>query len=307
MCTYNLEETRMKSLITSRLAVGTLTSSIWPLAATANSTSDANTRFLATEDGSIAYDDTGGAGPLIIALPGMGDLRQQYRHLRPYLTKAGYRVVTMDVRGQGESSVQWNDYSAHAAGRDVLALMRDLQAPSAIVIGNSFAAGAAAWASNLAPDRIRGMVLIGPIMRNIPMSPWIAAVLKVGFMGPWRNWFWMTYWDSLFPTRKPTDHEQYRARLRHNLQETGRMRALQEMVGLSKADTGAILDKNRTPSLILMGTKDADFPEPAKEAELLAAKLQASVLLVEGAGHYPHTEMPGQVAPQIIAFLQQLK
>lgn len=297
----------MKTIIMSLALLGTLLSGIWPSAARANASADAKTRFLATEGGSIAYDDTGGNGQLIIALPGMGDLRQQYRHLRPYLTRAGYRVVTMDIRGQGKSSVQWNDYSARAAGRDVLALMRDLQAPSAIVIGNSFAAGAATWAANLAPERIRGMVLIGPIMRDIPVSPWIRAAIKVGFMGPWRNWFWMTYWDSLFPTQKPADHEQYQAQLSRNLQEPGRMPALQKMVGLSKADTEAILGRSRIPALIVMGTKDADFPDPQQEAQWLSSRLGARTLLVKDAGHYPHVEMPGVTGSEIVHFLRQLR
>ena len=45
----------------------------------------AQTRFLAVEGGRIAYDDTGGNGSLILAIPGMGDLRSEYRLLRPAL------------------------------------------------------------------------------------------------------------------------------------------------------------------------------------------------------------------------------
>ena len=47
------------------------------------------TRFLTVDDGHIAYDDTGGDGPLIVAIPGMGDLRSEYRLLRPILPQAG--------------------------------------------------------------------------------------------------------------------------------------------------------------------------------------------------------------------------
>ena len=60
--------------------------------------------FLTVGEGRIAYDDTGGDGPLVIAIPDMGDLRSEYRALRPLLQQAGYRVVTMDVRGHGETS-----------------------------------------------------------------------------------------------------------------------------------------------------------------------------------------------------------
>lgn len=296
----------MNTVLKSILFAGALAFGI-STQASGTKTDSPRTQFLTTEGGAIAYDDTEGSGQLVIALPGMGDLRHQYRYLRPFLSHAGYRVVTMDVRGQGESSVEWSDYSAHAAARDVLALMNKLGATSAIVIGNSFAAGAAAWAAHLAPEKIKGIVLIGPIMRDLPTSPWVNALVKIGFMGPWRNWFWMTYWDSLFPAQRPADYDQYRARLKNSLREPGRMQTLRTMVSLSKADTEAILGKIRTPSLIVMGTRDADFQAPAKEAELLASRLHADVVLAEGAGHYPHTEMPEEVGPKIVAFIQQLK
>src|SRR5580698_4067705 len=75
------------------------------------------TRQLQIGEGVIAFDDTGGPGTLVIAAPGMGDLRGEYRYLTPYLTAAGYRVVTVDVRGHGESSAVWDDYSARAVGQ----------------------------------------------------------------------------------------------------------------------------------------------------------------------------------------------
>jgi alpha-beta hydrolase superfamily lysophospholipase len=64
------------------------------------------THFLTLPDGRIAFDDQG-QGPLILCVPAGGDLRSQYRFLTPQLVAAGYRVVTMDLRGQGESSVTW--------------------------------------------------------------------------------------------------------------------------------------------------------------------------------------------------------
>ena len=72
-------------------------------------------------DGTISYDDAGGAGTLVIAAPGMGDLRQVYRHFIPEAAKRGLRVVTMDLRGMGESSVDWPDYSDAAIGSKIRA------------------------------------------------------------------------------------------------------------------------------------------------------------------------------------------
>ncbi|WP_428487303.1 alpha/beta fold hydrolase [Rhodopila sp.] len=263
------------------------------------------TRFLAVDGGQIAYDDTGGNGPLILAIPGMGDLRSEYRLLRPELQGAGYRVVTMDVRGFGETSARWDDYSAHAVGGDALALIGHLNAGPAVILGNSFAAGSALWAAHDVPARVSAVVLLGPIVRDLKAPWWAMLALKAGLAGPWRVWFWSTYWNSLFPTHKPADQDQVKAAITRNLNEPGRMAALQAMIGLSKADTAAILPASRVPALIVMGTRDPDFPDAIAEARWLATQLHADSLIVDGAVHYPHTEMPERVAPKLLSFIAQ--
>ena len=62
----------------------------------------------------IAYDLTG-AGPLVICLPGLGDLRSVYRFLAPALAEVGFRVATMDLRGHGESDTTYDAYDDVAA------------------------------------------------------------------------------------------------------------------------------------------------------------------------------------------------
>lgn len=264
------------------------------------------TRYLSVEAGRIAYDDTGGSGLLVLAIPGMGDLRSEYRALRPLLMRAGYRVVTMDVRGHGETTAFWANYSARAVGRDALALIQHLGAGPAVILGNSFAAGSALWAAHEAPEQVQGVVLLGPIVRDGKPSWWTKAAVSLGFAGPWRVTFWMTYWNSLFPSRQPADHAQAKAALAANLHEPKRMAALRAMVGLSKADTENIVNRCRVPALVVMGSRDPDFPDATQEAQWLGKALGSEPVIVEGAGHYPHLEMPERVAPSLLAFLAQL-
>lgn len=262
-------------------------------------------QFLEVPGGRLAYEDTGGTGPLVVAIPGMGDLRGEYRHLVPYLASAGYRVVSMDIRGHGETTADWDDHSARAVGHDVIALIDHLQAGPAIVMGTSFAAGSAAWAAHDAPDRVSALVFFGPVVRDLP-TPWYKkAMLETGFAGPWRVNFWMTFWDSLFPTARPSDQAVYRQALKSNLSEPGRMDALRAMVRLSKRDTEAMLGMTPKPTLLVMGTKDPDFPSPAQEVQYVADRIgrEAIVIMVEASGHYPHAEMPSVVAPQVLQFL----
>ena len=63
----------------------------------------------------------------------------------------------------------------------------------------------------------------------------------------------------------------------------------------------------RVPALIVMGSADPDFEDAAGEARDLARRLRAEMLLVDGAGHYPHAEMPEVVGARIAEFLARLR
>lgn len=267
------------------------------------------TRYLEVPGGRIAYDVTG-AGPLVICVPGMGELRSSYRLLTPRLVAAGYRVATMDVRGHGETSARWPDYSVAAIGGDMLALARTLGGGPAVLVGNSMAAGAAVWAAAEAPDLVSRLALIGPFVRDT-QSPLVAGVMgtvySALFADPWGVAAWMWYYKTLYPTTKPADFDDHLARLRANLREPGRLAALRHMIRASKAASGTRLGEVRAPALIVMGTKDPDFKNPEGEARFVAVGLngapRADVRMIAGAGHYPQTEMPDATAPVLLSFL----
>lgn len=262
------------------------------------------TQYLKTNGGTIAYDDVG-QGPLVICVPSMGDLRQEYRLLTPKLVAAGYRVVTMDVRGHGESSTQWSDFSIVGVGQDILAMIDYLKAGSAIVIGTSMAAGAAVWAVVEQPTKITGLVLLGPVVRNAPMAAYMTLLLKVMFAPMWGAASWGMYFNSLFPSAKPGDYAEYKQKLVNNLREPGRLAALRNMLFAPKDASEKRVQQVNVPTFVIMGTKDPDFKDPIAEANWLAGQTHGKVMLVDGAGHYPHVETIEQTAQPIIDFLKQ--
>ncbi len=273
--------------------------------ATPSSTA-ASTRSLDRGDGRIAYDDRG-AGPLVVMVPGLGDLRQEYRFLAPLLVAAGYRAVTMDLRGHGESSTGWRDYTSSAIGSDIVALVRHLDAGPAIVIGTSMGAAATAWAAAEAPDAISHAVLVGPFVRDIPPRSWLAgvaqtAIIRATLGGPWSAWAWGQVYGTFYG-RRPADFAAYRAALVANLREPGRMDAVRGMVSASKADAEARLGDVKAPVLVLMGSADPDFTNPRAEADTVAGLLRGRVAMIDGAGHYPHVEQPDGVARRIVDFV----
>jgi pimeloyl-ACP methyl ester carboxylesterase len=264
------------------------------------------TQFLKTSEGTIAYDDVG-SGQLILCVPGMGDLRQEYRFLAPHMVAAGYRVVTIDVRGHGESSAGATDYGIPAIGRDIIALINHLNAGRVVLAGASISAGAAVWVAAEQPDKVRALLLLGPAVGDTPMPSYMTAMLNLLFMPLWGVPFWGMYYNTLFPTNKPADFATYRQKLLANLRESGRLAALKGMALTSHKPSAERADKVKVPTFIVMGTKDPDFKDPAAEANWLAGQTHGKVMLVDGAGHYPHVEMIDKTAQPIVDFLKSIE
>jgi len=53
---------------------------------------------------------------------------------------------------------------------------------------------------------------------------------------------------------------------------------------------------------VVMGERDPDFGDAAEEARWIAARLHGDLVLVPGAGHYPHVEEAELVNPAIVEF-----
>jgi pimeloyl-ACP methyl ester carboxylesterase len=263
-------------------------------------------KFFERPEGSIAYDDTGGDGDLVIMEPGMGALRSEYRYLAPPVHEAGYRVVTADLRGHGESSTGWSEYTLPAAGGDILALIEHLDAGPAHFIGTSFSPGASVWAAAEKPEAFRSLTLIGPWVRDASAGFLQNLMTAVLLNGPWKVQGWGMFYKTLYPTQKPSDFDQYYDQLMANLRQPGRFEALKGLGFSPKTASEERISQVRTPAMVIMGTKDPDWPDPEAEGRWIAGQLSAELLLVEDAGHYPQTEMPDKVTPAVLDFLARV-
>lgn len=263
-----------------------------------------NTQHLVREEGTIAYDDTGGNGPVVLCAPGMGDLRGLYRHLTPRLRAGGHRVVTMDLRGHGDSSTGWHHHTPEAVGDDMLALIRHLDAGPAVIIGHSFSPAAAIWAAATAGDQVAGLVLSAPFFRQPPMGVVTRTLAALVMRSPW---LWTQFYRSLHRT-PPEDLATYLRRLRANLRQPGRMAAVRALGEASKEAANARLADVTCPVLVVMGARDPDFAEPETEARTGAAPARdATVAMIAEAGHYPPTEAPADVAGHLLPFLARVR
>lgn len=266
--------------------------------------SASHTGALKRGGGTLAYD-VQGIGPLIICIPGMGDLRSTYRFLVPQLVAAGFRVATLDLRGHGESTTEFDSYDDAALASDVIALAQKLGGP-AILIGNSMGAGAAVIAAAEHPELVNRLVLVGPFVRNTAPFPGAALVMRLALLRPWGPRVWKSFHRRMFPEAPPADYDAYLQALMTSLERPGAWRALQQTTRTSHQPAEDNLRRVSVPTLVVMGAKDPDFKSPANEAAFVAAELHGEVVLVPNAGHYPQAESPDLVGKSITMFLQDV-
>ncbi|MBP2436527.1 alpha/beta fold hydrolase [Microbacterium amylolyticum] len=254
------------------------------------------------ERGHIAVE-VSGAGPLLLCIPGMGESRASFRHLVPGLVRAGYRVAVMDLRGHGESSATFTAYDDPAAASDALAIIDLLGGGPATIIGNSMGAAAAVLAAAQRPPMVERLVLIGPFVRDHGNAA-TRLLLRLLLMRPWGPTLWRAYYSSLFGQPRALDHAAHTARAIALLRRPGRWRAFQATTRTSHAPAEAALATVSADTLVIMGEKDRDFPDPAAEAEWVANALHGEHRMVVGAGHYPMGEQPQAVLDMILPFLR---
>lgn len=269
------------------------------------------TEYLAVDSGTIAYEVVG-SGPLIVLAHGMGDSRAAYRAVIPPLVEAGYRVAAVDLRGCGESGVDWPVWSRTAIAGDLLAVIRHLGGP-ALLVGHSISGGAATIAAAQDPSLITAVVELAPFTRkqsirlgDLRVKRYRQGALRLlgtGVFGSVR--LWRSYLDVAYPGVKPAHWAERLGRIDSLLREPGRMKALQGMGRSAPTDAGAQLGNVRCPVLVVMGTLDPDWTDPHAEGSAIVDALPSGLgrlEMIEGAGHYPHDQLPHRVVSLLLAF-----
>lgn len=287
-------------------------------------------RYLHRPGGRLAFTDQG-QGPLVVCVPGMGDLRSAYRSLADALTADGYRVVLADLRGHGDSDTTFTEHGDAATGADVLALIEHLGGP-AVVMGNSMGAAAALWAAAERPEAVAGLVLLGPFVRDADGPAWRAAatrlVIHAGLLRPWGPAAWAAAYRSFavgadrrtrserragagsqrrIRGRLPAGFDAHVAQIRASLKDPARLASLRHLVrDLTHREVHERLDAVRAPALVVMGAQDPDFADPAGELAYIEQRLAAAgatvrAVVVDECGHYPHLQRPDVVVPEALA------
>jgi pimeloyl-ACP methyl ester carboxylesterase len=262
------------------------------------------TRYLDRGTGRLAYE-VRGDGPLVVCVPGMGELRSAYRFTVPALVAAGLRVASLDLRGHGDSDDSFDAFDDVALAADIRALVDHLGGP-ALVLGSSMAAGAAVIAAADAPASVAGLALLGPFVRNPPGGALMGAAMRALLIRPWGPAAWDAYYRALFPGRRPADFAEHHREMAASFRRGSHWHSFQRTARTSHEPAEARLAEASGPVLVVMGARDRDWKDAAAEGRFVADALRGELLLVPDAGHYPMTEYPEVVNPRLVAFAAQV-
>jgi pimeloyl-ACP methyl ester carboxylesterase len=120
------------------------------------------------DDHRIAYSERGSGPNVVVLIHGLLFSKKLVAPLASQLGQRGYRVITVDLLGHGDSDrppEMWK-YSMTAFGEQVIGLLDHLEVDQAVVGGMSLGANTALEAAAFAPERIRGLIVEMPVLDN---------------------------------------------------------------------------------------------------------------------------------------------
>jgi 3-oxoadipate enol-lactonase len=254
----------------------------------------------------VNYADSGGDGPAVVLSHGYlmdaSMFDAQVAALAPE-----YRVITWDQRGHGGTPAP-GPFSYWDSARDALALLDHLGIGEAVLGGMSQGGFLSLRAAMLAPQRVRGLVLIDsqggteveatrPAYEQMhqtwldqgagPVQEIVAAII----LGPgqWDGWY--AKWDGQYAQLAPDDLGQL----------TWAFRCL-----MDRDDITGRLGEVSCPALIIHGSEDAAIPLARGEQMRDALAGPTAFAVIDGAPHAANVTHPDAVNAEIAAFLHGL-
>ena len=119
-------------------------------------------------------------------------------------------------------------------------------------------------------------------------------MFRLALLKPWGPAAFMSYYPKWTPGEKPEGYDEHTAAVAANVRRN--WKAFVRTTHTSHAPAEARLDDVRAPAVVVMGTDDVDWKDPAAEASWIGQRLGAEVVMAPGVGHYPQAQAPALVA-----------
>lgn len=253
-------------------------------------------------DRRIAYEDSGGEGPVVIFSHGLLMDREMFAPQVEAL-RGEFRCIAWDARGHGDSDDATEPFTYWDSADDMLALAEQLGVERAFLVGMSQGGFVALRAALRRPDFVLGLVLIdtqageeepemvqnneamGHVWKTHGLNDDLAEIIAAIIMSPGYpgNADWIAKWK-----RKPAEHIDMPLTPLHN-----------------REDLHDRLGEIDVPALVIHGSLDAAIPVEKGERLCQGLPKCEGVVVVEGAGHASNLSHPEPVNAALGDFLRR--
>ncbi len=252
----------------------------------------------------MAYDDEG-AGQPVLLVHGHPFNRSMWRPQVRWLTERGFRVITPDLRGYGESPVTTGGKTTlDVFATDLRDLLDHLGVDRVLLGGLSMGGQIVLEFHRLYARRLAGLLIADSSARADDEAArqvrrdTAARVLAEG-MEPYATQVLPKMMAPANIGALPAVAEQVLGMMK----STSPAGAAAALVGRAeRPDYVEMLTKIAVPTLVVVGSED-EFT-PVAEAELMAGRIpDATLAVIDGAGHLPNLERPAQFNAALDRFL----
>jgi pimeloyl-ACP methyl ester carboxylesterase len=248
--------------------------------------------FAELDDVRLFYTDEGAGDPPILLVHGFSCDSHDWTWQLPHLV-ARHRVLAVDIRGHGRSSVPSDGYDPVQFAADLAALLEQIDVPSVVAIGHSLGGVIVSALAVEHPERVRAVVSVDPgYLVPDAAADMLTGIVDLTASDPVRA-FDTLLGSTYGPASSPALTMWHRRRAAGMSPDVlcktlgSIMRTPGGMAYLSVSEP--YLRRRSCPVLALY----ADPGRAAIETALLNDK-RSKVVSWEGAGHWLHQERPAE-------------
>jgi pimeloyl-ACP methyl ester carboxylesterase len=256
-------------------------------------------KFLDHNGVQLAYREAGRGDPPVVLIHGMAcdhtHLRPQFEHL-----STRRRVVTLDLRGHGQSDKPTGDYTNEVFGDDIRFVFESLGLEHPVVIGHSLGGSIALALAAAQPRLLGALVLLDsgvrtPTAKQAELQPFYATLGGADHAELVRQFVI----DRLF---EPTDGRIVIEQVAATMGATPAHVFLAMAEGVLAFDSRAAARVVQVPSLLVMASRPFADPD---EVEALGPNWEVG--RVVGSGHFLQLVVPDQVNAMLDRYLNLLE
>lgn len=253
----------------------------------------------------------GGQGPAIVLLAGFPQSWYAWRKVMPLLSDR-YRVIAIDLPGQGDSEKPIDGYDTQTAGERIHALLGELGLDRYFLVGHDVGAWISYPYAAKYPHEVRRLVLIDGNIPGVTLRP----TLEIGPEN-WRSWHFLFHIipdlpEALYQGKERVLIEWFFSKksankpgifTRADLDEYERvyttLGGMRGMLGYYRAvhqdmaQNATLRDQKLTTPLLAIGGSVGSAPDLPEAMKPLAEHLEGSI--IDDCGHYIPEEKPEEL------------